>query len=382
MVKVTPEETLARTPSGRNRGKGEKRKSVGSGMFLLSLGAIGLAVAGLFFAFGGRTPPRKEPAATPSAVDAKSAAPADSSEGSGKPNAYSMLFPKLSPEEEKAQDEFAKLFDGLKPENTAEKIKRLERFVAKTPADFDIVPRARAMLSSLKSAPANAKPAPPAVKPATLVGHWLLNDGSGLSAPDSSGSKLNGKLVNGAEWADKALSFNGVDSYVDLPNSETMDHLQEGDFTVCAWFKPASDPAEEADHNHCGYTIIMKGGNHTGLSYYHGGYFSMDMWLAGNVRVNANAGPLPPAVYYHVCGTVSRTNTETKLFINGKMKGQKFWNSNAPSRPYGSQTWKIGEALPNAPEWAWPAKGLIRDVRLYRGVLSDAEIEALARDTK
>src|ERR1019366_5109600 len=55
-----------------------------------------------------------------------------------------------------------------------------------------------------------------------LVGWWKLDDGSGTSAADSSGTGNTGTLTNGPAWTtggmnNGALSFNGTNSYVSIP---------------------------------------------------------------------------------------------------------------------------------------------------------------------
>jgi hypothetical protein len=54
-----------------------------------------------------------------------------------------------------------------------------------------------------------------------LVGLWHFDEGNGVIAVDSSGNGNNGTLVNGPIWIDgklgKALRFDGIDDYVDLP---------------------------------------------------------------------------------------------------------------------------------------------------------------------
>jgi len=78
-----------------------------------------------------------------------------------------------------------------------------------------------------------------AVDPQTCVGMWLLDDGEGDIAKDSSGNGNDGALIEGPEWVDgkfgKALKFDGVGSYVDILNSESLN----GDsFTLCLWAQP------------------------------------------------------------------------------------------------------------------------------------------------
>jgi len=56
-----------------------------------------------------------------------------------------------------------------------------------------------------------------------LVGHWKFDETSGSTAEDSSGNGNNGTLVNGPVWTGNgALSFDGMDDYVEFPDSNTL----------------------------------------------------------------------------------------------------------------------------------------------------------------
>jgi len=77
---------------------------------------------------------------------------------------------------------------------------------------------------------------------ATLVGHWKFDEGSGTVTNDASGNGNNGTLVNGAAWAvgkqGNALSFDGINSYVRIPDSPIL--RIPGPFTIMLWLKPSS----------------------------------------------------------------------------------------------------------------------------------------------
>jgi hypothetical protein len=81
-----------------------------------------------------------------------------------------------------------------------------------------------------------------AINPATCIGMWLFDEGSGTITKDYSGSKNNGTLMNHTKWVDgkfsKALEFDGVDdcvAFVSQPSS-----LANG-FTFSAWVKRNAD---------------------------------------------------------------------------------------------------------------------------------------------
>ena len=77
---------------------------------------------------------------------------------------------------------------------------------------------------------------------AELVGHWKLDESSGTTALDSSGNGNDGAVI-GAQWQPGnghiggALDFDGSTGYVEIPFSESLRLLNQGDLTLTAWFK-------------------------------------------------------------------------------------------------------------------------------------------------
>ena len=123
----------------------------------------------------------------------------------------------------------------------------------------------------------------------------------------------------------------------------------------------------------------MKVGNHIGLAYHHNRTFGMEHWLDGNVYASAaSARTYVPGVLYHLVGTVSKTKGETHLYVNGELAGANSFTPGTKARAdYATKNWEIGAAYSLGEQHLWPAKGVIRDVRLYRGVLSEAEVKKL-----
>jgi len=80
------------------------------------------------------------------------------------------------------------------------------------------------------------------IDPATIVGMWLMDEGSGDMMMDSSGNNNDGMIV-GAQWVDgingMGLAFDGA-SHVAIPASETTDDIQNG-FTYMIWLMPTGD---------------------------------------------------------------------------------------------------------------------------------------------
>ena len=73
-----------------------------------------------------------------------------------------------------------------------------------------------------------------------LVALWSFEEGEDLTtAYDSSGNDNNGEIYGADytpdQWGGKALSFNGLDEYVSVPDSASLD--LSGEITVEAWIK-------------------------------------------------------------------------------------------------------------------------------------------------
>ncbi|MEM3407840.1 MAG: LamG domain-containing protein, partial [Nitrososphaerota archaeon] len=120
-----------------------------------------------------------------------------------------------------------------------------------------------------------------------LVLSLHFDEGSGNIAYDSSGYNNHGKLVNGPTWVDgkfeKALSFDGVDDYVEINNSPTLNPTNDG-FTISFWMRlnryvsPGAIIAKRTDLNN-GYFVFI---SNTYMFFDWGGY-TISRWNTGFV---------------------------------------------------------------------------------------------------
>lgn len=79
------------------------------------------------------------------------------------------------------------------------------------------------------------------INPASIVGVWLFDEGSGDTAKDSSGKGNDGTLTNGPVWVEgksgMALQFDGTDDFVDVDDTDKLSGGDGKKLTIVAWFK-------------------------------------------------------------------------------------------------------------------------------------------------
>ncbi len=153
---------------------------------------------------------------------------------------------------------------------------------------------------------------------AGLVGAWAFDEGSGTTASDQSGRGNTGTLAN-ASWTtggkfNNALSFNGTNAWVTVPDSATLD-LTTG-MTLEAWVRPTVTGSWR--------TVVMKeqSGN---LVYGLYANTSTNRPRVGDLRggtLRTLDGPtqLPTATWSHLAATYDGANL--RLFVNGAQVSQ------------------------------------------------------------
>jgi Concanavalin A-like lectin/glucanases superfamily/Galactose oxidase-like, Early set domain/Glyoxal oxidase N-terminus/Purple acid Phosphatase, N-terminal domain len=201
-----------------------------------------------------------------------------------------------------------------------------------------------------------------------LVSHWTLDEGSGLTAADASGNGHTGTLVNGPTWTTAgrlggALSFDGVNDYVEIPNSPALG--SPSTITLAAWINPR-DPGNPN-------VAQMIVGKYSGAA---GGPYMLRINGAGRLRFRAGGtqvttGPVlsSPNTWYHVAGTYN--GSQLVIYLNGAVVLSQAWSGSEPDNG-------VNPTLGRNLDGGAPFNGLLDDVRLYNRALSAAEIQDLA----
>jgi hypothetical protein len=204
--------------------------------------------------------------------------------------------------------------------------------------------------------------------PTGLVAAYSFDAGSGTTVADATGNGNTGTLAN-ATWttaghSGAALSFNGTDARVNVPDAPELDLTNA--MTVEAWVKPTTTGGVWRS------AVIKEAGSD--LSY--GLYAASDSGPPSANIVVPGVAPLdsyvrgtsaPPLnAWSHVAETYD--GTTLRVYLNGTLQGSKavggaLSTSNGPLSIGGNTVW--GE---------WFA-GAIDDVRVYARTLTAAQIQ-------
>ena len=93
-----------------------------------------------------------------------------------------------------------------------------------------------------------------------LVSAWTFDDGSARDLQGNNDGEIKGGIESVDGKVNKALDFDGVDGYIEIPHNDTMAVLADA-FTIAAWIQPRAE-----SHGNSG--IACKGpGTGWGLTY-------------------------------------------------------------------------------------------------------------------
>lgn len=197
-----------------------------------------------------------------------------------------------------------------------------------------------------------------------LVAHWTFDEGTGDALRDASGNNNNGKL-RGATWVKQgqghALSFDGVDDYVDCGNGASLDLTKA--VTLEAWIKPASLPANEP-------MIFGKYYDSYGLTHYRDG----NTWFYISGGGNNASGHLEVGAWSHVVASFAGTNMT--VYINREKIVSKKSKSSLINH---GKNFLMGALMadPNATDPGYSGtsfwRGTLDEVRVYDRALPEEE---------
>jgi len=201
------------------------------------------------------------------------------------------------------------------------------------------------------------------------VGIWRFEQNS----LDSSGYNNHG-IVTGAVYTDgilgSALSFDGVDDYVDCGSNSSLNVRDM--ITVEAWVKPNTLATSDATQQ----GIYARSSNYSFLllSYAYGKIYALQSCNGStwNSYYLTPSGILQIGIWTHIVATYDSSTGKTSIYVNGEP-------ANASAQLIGSacQVYSIAQTYIGSCYNAKRFNGLIDEVRIYSQVLSTSDIQQL-----
>ncbi|MFZ9032845.1 MAG: LamG domain-containing protein [Anaerohalosphaeraceae bacterium] len=212
-----------------------------------------------------------------------------------------------------------------------------------------------------------------------LRGQWMLDEGSGQTAYDSSPNEADGVITNTdpQQWTPEGLYFDGVDDYVSVPAL----NLNSNTVTMAGWFKR---DGEQPEHT-TGLIFCRSDRTGAGLSLGHKG----QQWVANNcLGYNWNNNPstwlwttdllLPDNEWVFAALVLEPDKATLYLGQDGQLVSAV---NHTPHRfeEFEGQI-RIGDDNhPGPPEMKRHFKGWIKNVSIYDYALSQSEIENISK---
>jgi uncharacterized repeat protein (TIGR01451 family) len=205
--------------------------------------------------------------------------------------------------------------------------------------------------------------------PQDLIAHIKLDEGSGTTATDSSGTNLTGTLTNGPTWASgktgKAVNFDGTNDYIDMGTSTALDI--DSNLSVSAWIYPTQQKT----------ATIFAHGKTAGSPFLE---YQLATLSTGAVRFSVNTGGaltnLDSTILYnlnqwnYVAGVYDGTNMH--VYVNGILKSTA---KTGPITETNNQSLIGGDTVVS--EYF---KGLIDDVEIYKQALTVTDLGNIFRN--
>ncbi len=204
------------------------------------------------------------------------------------------------------------------------------------------------------------------------VAYWDFNNCYGSVVPDMAGNH-DGNIKSDARWnagyVDQSLSFDGLGSYVTVPDSDDLDLTDAG--TISVWIN--MDDISDFDG------IVHKGA----LRDWSDEAYSLQFWTDNKIAVGlihsddnytllVSKTKFETGKWYHVAATWD--GKRMKLYVNGKLDARKRYRK-APRVTQGPV--QIGAQLTqfyNDNYKNFPFAGRIDEVKIYNYALSEEDI--------
>jgi len=238
-----------------------------------------------------------------------------------------------------------------------------------SPRHGTVLPVTAAELSALRQTP----------KPLTadadgLVLRYPMDQTSGTTVTDASGNGHDGTLVNGGTWTGGALTLDGSNDYVDLP-----DNAMAGMDAITVSMDLNMDPAQATPYFIWGLGNTDSSGVGNGYLFTTGNNYRGTIATGGwTTEQTANSGSALTRDAWKTLTYTLGDGTAT-LYLDGVQVAQKTGVTILPSDIGDGKTTAnyIGRSMYTSDKYL---KGQVRDFRLYNRALRASEVAGLGRN--
>ena len=211
-----------------------------------------------------------------------------------------------------------------------------------------------------------------------LVGYWTFDEGMGETLLDKSGNGNDGQLSNGPTWTEGALVFDGIDDAVRVRSSDTLDDLRPMTAIVKMTANSVGElelgrilSKEGSTADRPGRWVLLVGGER-GLKF-------IKDCADGEMRRGTVAGAFQLAQPQNVAMTWDGTTSASgvHMYVNAEEVGYDPQSQDGQGSITSDATLDV--VIGNSALGDRTFDGSIDEIRLYRGVLSAADIATLAK---
>lgn len=209
----------------------------------------------------------------------------------------------------------------------------------------------------------------------TIMGMWLFDEGKGNKATDASEQGNDGE-IHGAKWVNgkfgKALEFDGVDNWVEVPHSPTVGFKAGTSFTITLHFKGTKVGGSLVGKNYedtsqaLPWYLLWDDGSSNKVTLYLRDSAGTSFRADGTTAIGDDK-------WHFIAGIADASTGTASLWIDGKMEGEiKFNNKDG----YGTSE----GVLHIGRHYDRYTAGIIDDVALFNVALDEADMETVRNE--
>lgn len=210
------------------------------------------------------------------------------------------------------------------------------------------------------------------IDPENIMGMWLFDEGKGGVATDSSEQGNDGE-IHGAKWVDgkfgKALEFDGVDNWVEVPHSQTVGFKAGTSFTITLHFKGTKVAGALVGKNYedtsqaLPWYLLWNGGADNKVTLYLRDSASTSFQANGTSEIGDDK-------WHFIVARADTSTGKSSIWIDGKMEAEADFNE---KDGYGTSegVFHIGRHYDRY------TAGIIDDVALFNVALTEDDMDAI-----